>query len=80
MPDLSIGSVCASGRWNRSTAPHAEDEVYYVISGAGMIRVGDEDRPVQGGSIVYVEEKGSPSFSPITENLSILVFFAPARE
>ncbi len=59
--------------------PHTEDEVYYVVGGQAMIRVGDEDRPVQAGSIVYVEAGVEHRFHTITEDLSILVFFAPAE-
>ena len=41
---LSVGlSVRPRGTTDRQR-PHAEDEVYYVISGRGSIRVADEDR------------------------------------
>ena len=59
--------------------PHTEDEVYYVIQGQGMIRVGDEDRPVKSGSMVYVDEAVEHRFHSITEDLKILVMFAPPR-
>ncbi|HSD85719.1 MAG TPA: cupin domain-containing protein, partial [Anaerolineae bacterium] len=35
-------------------SPHTEDELYYVIEGRAQIRVGDEDRSVGPGSIVFV--------------------------
>jgi len=35
-------------------SPHTEDEVYYVVRGRARIKVADEDRAVQAGSIVYV--------------------------
>ncbi len=59
--------------------PHTEDEVYYVIRGRGQIRVGDEDRPVEAGSVVYVAAQVAHRFHSITEALDILVFFAPAE-
>ncbi len=59
--------------------PHTEDEVYYLVRGAGMIRVGDETRPVAAGSMVYVDERVGHRFHSITEDLTILVFFAPPR-
>jgi mannose-6-phosphate isomerase-like protein (cupin superfamily) len=59
--------------------PHSEDEVYYVVSGHGQIRVGDEDRAVQAGSVVFVEAGVKHYFYSITEDLMILVFFAPAE-
>lgn len=59
--------------------PHTEDEVYYVVEGRGVIRVGDEDRPVAEGSIIYVERGVEHRFHSITEDLTILVFFVPPR-
>lgn len=59
--------------------PHREDEVYYVISGRAAIRVGTEDRPVQPGTLIFVEAGQEHRFHSITEDLSVLVFFAPAE-
>jgi mannose-6-phosphate isomerase-like protein (cupin superfamily) len=41
--------------------------------------VEDVDQPVQAGSIVYVEANASHRFHSITEDLTTLVFFAPAE-
>lgn len=57
--------------------PHAEDEVYVVMSGRAMIRVGDEDRPVSAGSVVYVGRHVPHAFHTIEEELRVIVFFAP---
>jgi mannose-6-phosphate isomerase-like protein (cupin superfamily) len=57
--------------------PHAEDEVYYVISGRGAVTVGDEVQPVEAGSIVFVVAGEAHRFHDISEELAILVFFAP---
>ena len=57
--------------------PHREDEVYVVMRGRGRITVGDETRPVESGSIVYVGRGVSHRFHDISEELAILVFFAP---
>lgn len=59
--------------------PHGEDEVYYVTRGVGRIQVGDEDQPVQAGSIVYVPAQVEHRFHSITQELSVIVFFAPAE-
>jgi mannose-6-phosphate isomerase-like protein (cupin superfamily) len=59
--------------------PHNKDEVYYIISGQGQIDVGDETQPVQPGSIVFVAAHVPHKFHSITEELKILVFFAPAE-
>ena len=59
--------------------PHGEDEVYYVIGGSAFIRVGAEDREVRQGSIVFVKAHVEHRFHTITEDLTVLVFFAPAE-
>ena len=59
--------------------PHVEDEVYYVVSGAATLRVGSEDRPVKPGTLVYVEAGAEHKFHSITENLMLLVIFAPPQ-
>jgi mannose-6-phosphate isomerase-like protein (cupin superfamily) len=60
-------------------SPHTEDEVYYVVNGKAQIRVGDEDRSVGPGSIVFVAAHVPHRFQTIAEDLTILVFFAPAE-
>ncbi len=59
--------------------PHSEDELYYVVSGRAMIRVADEDAPVAAGSLVFVAAHVEHRFHDITEDLRVLVFFAPAE-
>ncbi len=59
--------------------PHTEDEVYYVVSGRGQFRLEQEDRLVQAGSIIFVAAHQEHRFHSITEDMKILVFFAPAE-
>ena len=59
--------------------PHTEDEIYYVLEGRGQIRVGKEDRALSPGSIVFVEAGVEHHFHSISERLTLLVVFAPAR-
>ena len=79
VPDLSVGLYQLSVGEADPQSPHEEDEVYYVISGRAQIQVGDEVRPVQAGSIVYVATEVPHKFVNIEEDLQILVFFAPAE-
>lgn len=60
-------------------SPHTEDEIYYVIEGRAQIHVGDEDRSVGPGSIVFVAAPIEHRFHSIVEDLTVLVFFAPAE-
>jgi mannose-6-phosphate isomerase-like protein (cupin superfamily) len=59
--------------------PHGEDEMYYVVSGRGTFRVGSEDRVVGPGTVLFVPARLEHRFHSITEDLTILVFFAPAE-
>ena len=58
---------------------HTEDEIYYIVSGAGAIEVAGEHRPVSAGSVIYVGAHVDHRFHSITEELSIIVVFAPPR-
>ena len=74
---LSVGlAIWPAGSVDRQR-PHQEDEVYYVISGRGTIRVAGEDRPVKTGSLVFVKAQVEHRFHDIEEDLRVLVFWAP---
>jgi len=57
--------------------PHTEDEIYYVVSGRASFRTGPEQMTVAPGSLLYVERNVEHRFFEITEDLTVLVFFAP---
>jgi mannose-6-phosphate isomerase-like protein (cupin superfamily) len=74
---LSVGyAIWPKGADDRQR-PHAEDEVYYVTSGRGVIRVADEERPVKPGSVVFVAAGVEHRFQSIEEELRVVVFWAP---
>ena len=79
VPSLSAGVYRLLAGGVDPQSPHTEDEVYYVISGKALIRVGDEDRSVDAGSIVFVAAHVPHRFHTIKEDLTVLVFFAPAE-
>jgi mannose-6-phosphate isomerase-like protein (cupin superfamily) len=79
VPDLSMGLYVLPAGGKDPQSPHTEDEVYYVVSGRAKIMVADEDRDVQAGSIVYVAKNVAHHFHSIEEELTVLVFFAPAE-
>lgn len=59
--------------------PHTEDEIYYVVSGRAILNVEGEERPVKPGTVIFVETGADHKFHSITENLMLLVVFAPPR-
>ena len=79
VPALSAGLYVLGAGDSDPQRPHREDEIYYVTSGRGMMRVGTEDRPVEPGTVVYVPPRVEHRFHSITEELRVLVVFAPAE-
>lgn len=79
VPDLSMGLYVLPAGGTDPQSPHTEDEVYYVISGRAKILVANENRDIQAGSIVYVAKNMKHRFHSIAEELTVLVFFAPAE-
>lgn len=74
---LSVGLYVLPVGGEDGQRPHAEDEVYYVVSGRATLRVGAEDRPVAPGTIAFVGANVAHRFHGIVEELTLLVFFAP---
>ena len=79
VPDLSLGLYILPAGGVDPQSPHTEDEVYYVVSGKAQIQVADENCAVQAGSIVYVAKNVEHRFHSIEEELTVIVFFAPAE-
>ena len=57
--------------------PHTEDEVYYVLSGRASFQSGEERQAVGAGAVIIVERTVEHRFVDVTEDLTVLVFFAP---
>jgi mannose-6-phosphate isomerase-like protein (cupin superfamily) len=79
VPDLSIGLYVLPAGGVDPQQPHKEDEVYHVVRGQGRVEIGDEIRAVNAGDVIYVPKLVPHRFCEITEELVLLVFFAPAE-
>jgi mannose-6-phosphate isomerase-like protein (cupin superfamily) len=77
--DLSVGVYVLPAGSTDPQGPHTEDEAYHVVSGRATIRVGDEERPVQAGSVIFVGADVEHGFHDIEEELIVLVVFGPAE-
>ena len=76
---LSVGLyVLKSGTADPQT-PHTEDEIYYVVSGEGTVEIDGEHRKIGPGAVIYVGEHVDHRFHTITEDLNLIVVFAPPR-
>jgi mannose-6-phosphate isomerase-like protein (cupin superfamily) len=76
---LSVGLYVLEAGATDPQTPHTEDEIYYIVSGSAMIEVAGEHRPVSAGSVIYVDAHVDHRFHSITEDLSVIVVFAPPR-
>jgi mannose-6-phosphate isomerase-like protein (cupin superfamily) len=79
VPDLSMGLYRLQAGEADPQSPHDQDEVYYVLKGRASIQVNGAVSAVEPGSIVYVEARAAHKFIDIEDDLTVLVFFAPAE-
>jgi mannose-6-phosphate isomerase-like protein (cupin superfamily) len=79
VPDLSVGtySIPAGGFDNQE--PHGEDEIYVVMAGRGRFESGGEGVDVAPGTVLYVPAGEEHRFMQVSEDLAVLVLFAPAE-
>ena len=79
-PDLFAGLYEIPAGGEDSQRPHDADEVYYVMSGRATLLVDGERTEAAPGSVIFVAKEKEHRFVEITEDLSVLVFFAtPGR-
>lgn len=79
VPALSAGVYVLPAGATDPQKPHKEDELYYVVRGRAHMRVGTEEQVVKTGSVIFVAAGVEHLFFDISEELEVLVFFAPAE-
>jgi mannose-6-phosphate isomerase-like protein (cupin superfamily) len=79
VPAMSAGLYVLPAGGTDLQRPHHEDEMYYVVRGRAHFRAGDDDREVSAGSVMFVAAEVEHRFYDVTEELAVLVFFAPAE-
>jgi mannose-6-phosphate isomerase-like protein (cupin superfamily) len=80
VPDLSVGTYSIPVGGTDDQTPHHEDEIYVVIGGRAVLETDDGTAEVRQGSVVYVPAGEEHTFTNVTEDLTLLVIFAPAYE
>lgn len=78
-PSLSMGLYHLEAGQVDEQQPHTEDEVYFVVSGRASFRAARHEQTIEPGSVIFVERDIEHRFVNITEDLTVLVFFAPAE-
>jgi mannose-6-phosphate isomerase-like protein (cupin superfamily) len=79
VPDMSAGLYLLPADGQDPQQPHHEDEIYYVIRGKGKFFCDGQNFEIEAGSSLYVPKEIEHRFHSITEDLVLLVFFAPAE-
>lgn len=79
VPAISAGLYVLPVGSTDHQKPHREDEIYYVIRGRARFEAGPENKEVSPGSVIFVAAEVGHRFYDISEELSALVFFAPAE-
>jgi len=87
--DLSLGTYCIPAGGLDDQTPHTEDEIYVVRSGRATLKAGPGPGPAEvstaeastaevgPGSVIFVPAGETHTFTDVTEDLALLVFFAP---
>jgi mannose-6-phosphate isomerase-like protein (cupin superfamily) len=79
VPALSVGVYVLAAGAADPQKPHNEDEVYYVVRGRARMRVASDEHVVKAGSVIFVPAKVDHCFFDVSEEIEVLVFFAPAE-
>jgi mannose-6-phosphate isomerase-like protein (cupin superfamily) len=79
VPTMSAGLYVLPAGGTDRQKPHREDEIYYVVRGRARFVAGSEDQEISAGSVIFVAAQVGHRFYDITEELAVLVFFAPAE-
>jgi mannose-6-phosphate isomerase-like protein (cupin superfamily) len=77
--DLSVGTYSIPSSGFDGQEPHTEDEIYLVTAGRATLESGGARVPVGPGSVIYVPAGEVHRFTEITEDLAVVVIFAPAE-
>jgi mannose-6-phosphate isomerase-like protein (cupin superfamily) len=75
--DLSLGTYSIPAGGVDDQGPHTEDEIYVVQSGRATLVTDSGTAPVGPGSVIYVPAGETHRFTDVTEDLALIVVFAP---
>jgi mannose-6-phosphate isomerase-like protein (cupin superfamily) len=78
--DLSLGTYSIPAGGLDDQTPHTEDEIYVVRSGRATLVTSTGIVDVGPGSVVFVPAGEPHKFTEISEDLALVVIFAPPYE
>jgi quercetin dioxygenase-like cupin family protein len=74
---MSVGLYVLAAGAQDPQQPHTEDEVYVVLAGRSAFTAAEEVRDVRPGDVIFVSAGIPHRFHDITEELRVVVVFAP---
>jgi len=77
--DMSVGTYCIPVGGKDGQSPHTEDEIYVVVRGRARLATDTTEVEVGPGSVIHVPAHEPHQFVDVSEDLSVLVVFAPAE-
>jgi mannose-6-phosphate isomerase-like protein (cupin superfamily) len=77
VPACSVGTYSVPAGGEDTQRPHTEDEVYVVLAGRATFVAGEQRMPAGAGTVLYVPAGEEHRFVEVTEDLTVLVVFAP---
>jgi len=72
---LAVGLLVLEPGEEDTQTPHTSDEVYYVISGNGFLRIKNKDYPVSQDKLFFVAKDVEHYFHSNSQELKVLYFF-----
>lgn len=77
--DLSVGTYSIAAGGTDDQEPHTEDEIYLVTAGRASFEAGGERVTAGPGTVLFVPAGEVHRFTDVTEDLAVVVVFAPAE-
>jgi mannose-6-phosphate isomerase-like protein (cupin superfamily) len=74
---MSVGLYVLDAGSVDGQSPHSEDEIYIVLAGRSRFTAGEQTRDVVPTDVIYVAAGVPHRFHDITEQLQLIVVFAP---
>jgi mannose-6-phosphate isomerase-like protein (cupin superfamily) len=75
---MSVGVYVLTAGSNDEQTPHREDEIYFVARGRAVLRTESSTRAVGPRDCIFIAAGEAHRFEEISEDLELLVVFAPA--
>jgi mannose-6-phosphate isomerase-like protein (cupin superfamily) len=76
-PGLEVGVYVLVAPEPDTQQPHADDEVYVVLEGTGVLQVDGADVPVKEGDAVFVEAGAEHRFTAYEQLATLVIFTRP---